>query len=189
MRTAVLILLTLALAAPAGALALKRAPAGSLSVEGGRGTVKLQGRGGVLGRIARGTLQIVDTTPGDRWAPTVNGSTYRGRIVSIRGVNITFRLLGGQYRIVARGEGISISARGTGLAQFEGEPDLLGDTGVYAVGDNADCSSDRTLCEPIPDFFTRVPFGPSEQPQTTQPRQQAPVQVQEPARPSRSGTS
>ncbi len=100
----------------------------------GRGTVQVKGKGVLVGRIDRGWLQIVDLTPRDEWSPWVNG-VPRGKVVGIRGKNVTFRLSKGRYKIVARGEGISISARGEGTVVLDGEPDSVGDTGRYAVGD------------------------------------------------------
>lgn len=58
---------------------------------------------------------------------------------------------GGRYRLVAHGEGISISARGSGECTVDGEPDPVGDAGSYAVGDNEP--------QQIPDEPLRLSFG------------------------------
>lgn len=137
MRYAALIALALALAG--GSAASSAAVAGtsaseSLTVVSGRGLVDVKGKGALLGRIDRGSLRIYDLTPRDEWSPWVNG-VPRGKVFGIRGANITFRLSKGRYRIVARGEGISLSARGEGSVVLDGEPDTVGNTGRFAVGD------------------------------------------------------
>jgi hypothetical protein len=159
MRTALLSLLLAALVAPAAILAAdspKRA--GTLSVEGAVGVVKVTARGGLLGRIESGSIQVVDLSPNDRWFPVVNG-LGRGVVVTMKGENISFRLLGGQYRLVLRGRGISIAARGQGSALLDGEPDDVGDTGIWAVGADADCRRMPDSCSRVPEQPRRVFFG------------------------------
>jgi len=133
MRLALLLTCVLALAVPAG-WAVAR-PAGSLSIEDGRGTVVLKGRGIVIGRLEKGTVEIVDLTPLDQWSPRVNG-VPRGRTVWIRAKDVNFYVPGGRYRITVEGEGFSISARGQGLATLDGAPDAAGSTGMFSVGDS-----------------------------------------------------
>jgi hypothetical protein len=147
----------LAIVLPAISLAT-RAPAGALSIEGGKGVVVVRGNGGLLGRLARGSVDIVDLTPADQWKPTLNG-VPRNRHTFLKGANVTFRILGGDYRVAVRGEGISISARGTGMATMLGILGLTGDTGIYATDLNADCQSTPDQCQPIPTVTTRVGFG------------------------------
>jgi len=159
MRTALLSLLLAALTVPTAVLAAdppKRA--GALSVEGAMGVVKVTARGGLLGRIESGSIQLVDLTPNDRWFPVVNG-LGRGIVVTMKGENISFRLLGGQYRLVLRGKGISIAARGQGSAVLDGEPDEVGDTGIWAVGADADCRRTPDSCSRVPEQPRRVLFG------------------------------
>ena len=120
MRLALLFLCLLALAVPAGWAATR--PAGSLSIEDGRGSVVLKGRGIVIGRLEKGDIQIVDLTPLDQWSPRVNG-VPRGRTVWTRGKDINFYVPGGRYRITVHGEGFSISARGQGMASLDGSAD------------------------------------------------------------------
>ncbi len=141
-------LVVVALAVPA--LAGAERPRGSLEVTDGRGVITIKGRGALLGRLDRGSLTIVDLTPNDQWSPRVNG-VPRGRLVSMRGRDVTFYVPAGRYRIVVRGEGINISARGAGSAVLDGQPDATGAAGAYAVGDAAP--------EPLPDDPARVPFG------------------------------
>ena len=160
MRAALLpLLLAAGLAVPAAVLAAEGPKrAGTLSVESAIGQVRMNARGGLLGRIDSGSIQLVDLTPNDRWFPVVNG-IGRGVLVTYRGENITFRLLGGGYRLVLKGRGISIAARGHGWAQLDGEPNEFGDTGVWAAGPDADCRRAPEACAPVPDQSRRVFFG------------------------------
>lgn len=149
MRLALLTLLALAaLAVPVGQAAAP--PAGSLSIEDGRGSVVLKGKGIVIGRLERGEIRITDLSPLDQWSPRVNG-VPRGRTVWTRGKDINFYVPGGRYRITVRGDGFSISARGQGSATVTGRPDTAGLTGTYAVGDDAPV--------PLPLVAGQVDFG------------------------------
>jgi len=148
MRFALLSMLVLALAVPVGRAATS--PAGTLSIENGRGTVVLTGKGIVIGRLDKGDVKIVDLSPLDQWSPRVNG-VPRGRTVWLRGKDVNLYVPGGRYRITVRGEGFSISARGQGSVTLTGSPDTVGDTGTYAVGD-----ADPT---PLPSIPLTMPFG------------------------------
>lgn len=138
----------LALAVPAGFAAAWTA--GTLSVEDGIGTVTVKGAGTLVGRMDRGEIVIVDLTPGDQWSPRLNG-VPRGRLTGMRGKSVNFFVPGGKYQIVVRGEGISLSARGSGVARLKARTDATVDVGTYAVGDGAPA--------PLPEETTRVVFG------------------------------
>ena len=150
MRLALLIGLLLATTATAALATL--APAGSLSIEDGRGSAVIRGKGIVIGRLERGEVQIVDLTPLDQWSPRVNG-VPRGKTVWTRGKDINFYVPGGRYRVTVRGEGFSVSARGNGLATLDAVADAAGATGTYAVGDDPQT--------PLPEELERIEFGPS----------------------------
>ena len=155
-NTALPLMLAAALGGALAAVAAEKPNrAGTLSVERANGVLKIAARGGVLGRIDAGSIQFIDLTPNDRWFPVVNG-IGRGIAVTHRGENITFRLLGGQYRLCVRGRGISISARGHGSALLDGDPDQTGDTGIWAVGGDADCRRAAELCARLPEVARRV---------------------------------
>ncbi len=149
MRRLAVIVLVLGLVLPAGVLAA-RGPIGSISLVDARGEVTIKGRGALLARLDRGTLQIVDLTPGDPWSPRVNG-VPRGRVVGTRGKDITVYIPGGRFRIVLRGEGINVSARGQGVVTLEADPDPTGAAGTYAVDDDEP--------QALPDVVTRVAYG------------------------------
>ena len=87
MRAVLLSALVLALAVPVGWAA--PSPAGTLSIENGRGTVVLTGKGIVIGRLDKGDVKIVDLSPLDQWSPRVNG-VPRGKTVWLRGKNVNF---------------------------------------------------------------------------------------------------
>jgi len=152
-------LVLLALAIPAAVLAAAKPPAGALSIEGGRGVIVVRGSGGLLGRVAHGSVEVVDLTPTDAWRPVVNG-VPRGRRVVSKGANVSFRILGGDYRVTVKGEGISVSARGNGIATLLGVPGLFdSDTGIYSTDLEADCQDAPDQCQAIPTILTRVLFG------------------------------
>ena len=148
MRLVLASLAVLAIAVPLGTAATR--PVGSLSIEEGRGTVTLRGKGIVIGRLERGEIQIVDQSPLDQWSPRVNG-VPRGRTVWLRGKDVNFYVPGGRYKITVTGTGYSISARGQGVATLDGTADLTGATGTYAVGDGVPA--------PIPDEPLTIQYG------------------------------
>jgi hypothetical protein len=150
MRRAVFLVVLLSFAVSAGWAAAASAPTGSLSIEDGRGTVVLKGKGIVIGRLGRGEVQIVDLSPLDQWSPRVNG-VPRGKTVWLRGKDVNFYVPGGRYRITVRGDGFSVSARGQGAATLTGRPDATGATGTYAVGDDVPA--------PLPGAPVVVDFG------------------------------
>ena len=122
MRVALVSLAMLAFAIPLGWAATP----GSLSVEDGRGTVVVRGKGIVIGRLERGEVQIVDLTPLDQWSPRVNG-VPRGRTVWLRGRDVNFYVPGGRYRITVRGDGFSLSVEdGRGTVVVRGKGIVIG---------------------------------------------------------------
>jgi hypothetical protein len=129
--------------------------AGTLSVERGKGLVTIELRGSVLGRIGTGTLRVTDLTPNDRFAPLVVGRRMKEerlgpRTVLYRGQGLRFRLVGGGYRMVARGSGMAVSAVGRGWVVLDGDPRFLGDeAGIYSF-DGVDCGVEPLSCTPLP---------------------------------------
>jgi len=140
--------------------------AGELSVERGKGVVVLEIRGSVLGRLAAGTLRVTDLSPRDRFTELVTGRKVTEerigpRTVVYRGLGLRFRMVGGGYRIVARGSGISLSAVGRGAVTLDGERKLAtDDVGVYSL-DGADCGLEPELCTPLPDEPERFLLEPT----------------------------
>ncbi|HJR95282.1 MAG TPA: hypothetical protein VJ807_07575 [Gaiellaceae bacterium] len=142
------------LAAAAAAWAVQPTP-GTLSVERGRGVVMIDLKGSVVGRITNGSLRVTDHTPFDRYTAVVSGRKLTQerlgpRTIVYRGVGLRFRLLGGGYRMVARGTGITVSAVGRGNVMLDGEPRFeADDVGVYSL-DGTDCSVEPLTCTPLP---------------------------------------
>lgn len=142
--------------------------AGTLSVERGRGVVMVDLRGSLLGRLVTGSLRVTDHTPNDRYAALVVGRKVTQerlgpRTVLYRGQGLRFRMLGGGYRVVVRGSGISVSAVGRGVVMLDADPRFPGDeTGVYSFEEGVDCSLDPTLCTPLPTEPERFALEPPE---------------------------
>ncbi|MSO57667.1 MAG: hypothetical protein EXQ77_01340 [Thermoleophilia bacterium] len=140
MRTASLaatLVAALLVALPASAAKDKdKAPAlpGTLAVEDVRGTFVITGAGTLVGHIERGSLVVVDRSLNDQWSTRVNGVPY-GKSVSARGRDLNFWIPGGHYRVVVKGEGISISARGIGTLHARPKQDAPGPAGIVRVGD------------------------------------------------------
>jgi len=152
-----LFLLAVAALAPAAADAATGAIGdGTLSVDNGHGSVQIQARGAVLGRVAKGSVMIADLTPDDTSDPSVWGwETAVPRLdgsTTYRGDKIRFRLIGGGWRIVVKGSGIDVSAVGRGRVWLNGDSF---DAGVYSTtGD--DCRVTPESCLPIP--FESITF-------------------------------
>jgi hypothetical protein len=148
--------------------------AGTLSVERGKGSVMIDLKGSVVGRIANGSLRVTDHTPNDRYSAVVSGRKLTQermgpRTLLYRGVGLRFRMLGGGYRVVARGTGITISAVGRGVVMLDGDPRFVGDdAGVYSL-DGADCSVESESCLPLPSEPERYDLAPPATPQTRAP--------------------
>ncbi len=158
MRNALLTLLIAALVLPAAALASRAgAGDGTLSVEGASGAVIVQARGGVIGRVASGTVVIADLSPGDDSDPVVWGAQTRRQTgpetTVYRGRNITFRLIGGGFRVAVKGSGISLSVVGRGDAFLDGDG-----AGVFSTS-GADCKLAPETCRPLPDVGQRIKIG------------------------------
>ena len=141
--------------------------AGTLSVERGKGVVMVDLRGSLLGRLGSGSLRVTDHTPSDRYTALVVGRKVTQerigpRTVVYRGQGLRFRMLGGGYRVVVRGSGISVSAVGRGVVVLDAEPRFTGeDAGVYSL-DGVDCSLEPALCAPLPTEPERFTLGPAE---------------------------
>ncbi len=173
MRTLVLALCALAALVGAASVAGAAEPnVGTLSVERGRGVVSLDLRGSLLGRLASGSIRVTDLTPNDRYSALVVGRRMTPervgvRTVVYRGQGLRFRMLGGGYRVVIRGHGISVSAVGRGTVMLDAEPRYAGDdAGVYSL-DGVDCSLEPALCTPLPAVAERFVLEPpaTERPQ------------------------
>lgn len=178
MRNLVLTLCALAAFVGAASVAGGAEPnVGTLSVERGRGVVMVELRGSLLGRLSSGSIRVTDLTPNDRYAALVVGRRMTQervgtRTVLYRGQGLRFRMLGGGYKVVIRGQGISVSAVGRGTVMLDAEPRFAGDdAGVYSL-DGVDCSLEPTSCTPLPAAPERFVLEPAQterpQPRLTQ---------------------
>ncbi len=151
MRKTLLCLALLALLLPLAAAAAVGAGDGTLSVEDGRGKVNVDARGGVIGRLDRGSITVYDKTPGDANVPVVTGADQPEIFqvdggIRYRGAALRFRVIGGGFKIMIQGRGIDLSVVGKGSGFIEG--DAL-EPGVYSL-DGADCRKSRSSCEELP---------------------------------------
>jgi hypothetical protein len=165
MRKTSLCLALLALVLPVAALAAVDAGEGTLSVEDGRGKVSLQARGGIFGRLDRGTVTVYDTTPNDANFPVVTGADEAELFladggVRYRGAGIRFRVVGGGFKLLIQGRGIDLSVVGKGSGFIEGD---TFEPGVYSL-DGADCRKNRSSCEVLPEPGIRFKLGGPERP-------------------------
>jgi hypothetical protein len=166
MRKLVVLLCSLCTVAAVGSVAHAAEPtSGTLSVERGKGVVMIDLRGSVLGRLSSGTLRVTDQTPNDKYTALVVGRKVTQerlgpRTVLYRGQGLRFRMLGGGYRMLARGSGISLSAVGRGTVMLDGDPRFPGDdAGVYSR-DGVDCSADPLSCAALPTDPERFALEP-----------------------------
>jgi hypothetical protein len=160
-----LALLALLLLPVAAAAALQAgAGDGTLSVENGRGKVNLDARGGVIGRLDRGTITVYDKTPADASFPVVTGADepevfLSDGAVRYRGVGLRFRVIGGGFKLQVQGRGIDLSVVGKGAGFIEADNSL--EPGVYSL-DGADCRKSRASCEVLPLPGLRFKLGAAE---------------------------
>lgn len=146
MRRILVLLVVLALTVPAVAAARKLTPGdGTLVVRSGDGRVWLNDfRGVVLGRIATGTLVLVEPKGGDcdtqlvweaddQW-PRVRtvGDDRVFECVYRTTSGMRFRVVGGQNTLRVNGRGIALTAVGKGTGHLRGTPSLL-DDGTYSL--------------------------------------------------------
>jgi hypothetical protein len=126
-----------ALALPAASTAHTRnATDGTLSVQGGRGKIILNVRGGVIGSLGSGTVTITDPVDGDGTGPIVTGEDFppvdrSDTTTTWRGNKVRYRIIGGAFRIVIKGRGINLSLIGKGQVTLNGAG--TGDDGTYSV--------------------------------------------------------
>jgi hypothetical protein len=120
---------------------------GTLSVKAGIGRVNLNFNGSAVGRVAHGSITVVDPLVGDGWGFVTWGcdsGSYRettadgdGELSVCKGNGLRFKAVGGKYQIKLKGSGIYLSAVGQGSAFLNGagdDPDIVSD-GVYSLND------------------------------------------------------
>jgi hypothetical protein len=165
-RRPLILLACTAFAVPAAALAANQVGEGTLSVEDGRGKVSLEIRGGVIGRIASGTVTIYDLTPEDVNDPIVFGDDRPVRFVGSTGIQyggvaLRFRISGGRWRIIVQGRGIDLSAVGKGAGSIRSDGEA--GPGIYSL-DGADCRRTPESCKPLPELTKVFQLETAEKP-------------------------
>ena len=162
MRKLVVLFVLLALALPVAGLAGLKAlrNEGTLSVDAGRGIVTVKAKGGVIGRLDRGTVTIWDLTPNDAYEARVVGDDRPVREIGENGLRyagngLRFRLVGGEFRITVTGVGIDLSAVGRGWTFVNG---VGAEPGLFSL-DGVDCSMSRAACKPLPEVGRRFQLG------------------------------
>jgi hypothetical protein len=128
--------LVAALAYPASSAARpSSASDGTLSVKDARGIITIQGRGGVIGSLGKGSVLINDPVDGDGTGPIVTGDEWSKDKTDTAtiwgGTKVRFRMIGGAFKIVVRGRGINLSFVGKANVIVNGAG--TDDDGSYAV--------------------------------------------------------
>jgi hypothetical protein len=175
MRKSLILLCLFALGLPVVATGSLDAGDGTLSVEDGRGKVTVRARGGLIGRLERGTVTIYDLTPRDANIPVVSGDdrpvlAIGANGLRYRGAGIRFRALGGSFRVVIEGRGIHLSVVGRGDGYLEGDPV---DPGLYSL-EGEDCRKSPETCETLPQPGIRFKLGGPEHGPAVRPESIAP---------------
>jgi hypothetical protein len=140
--------LAIALAGTAAGFALaSTTDDGTLSVKAGVGKVNLNFNGSAVGRVAHGSITLVDPLVGDGWGIVTWGcdsGSYRestgdgdGEVSVCKGNGLRFRAIGGRYQIKLKGSGIYLSAVGQGTAFLNGAGDdpSVDSDGTYSLND------------------------------------------------------
>ena len=135
----------LTLAVPAAAFALQASSDdGTLSVKSGHGKVVLKPfDGSAIGRVATGTVVIVDPVFGDGgsadvWGCDKQSPTTSDHVTICSGTNLHLRIIDGKYKLIILGTGINLSAVGTGQVTLDGrgdDPSVKAD-GSYSLNDS-----------------------------------------------------
>ena len=165
MRRLIVTLLCGLLVAPAALAAPRATGDGVLELRAVYGTVLLgslaqPAQGTVWGQMDKGTLKVTDPVAGDG-AILVSGWENRSvipstdttpRVVVYSGHDLHFRVTGGKYKLFFSGNGIDLTAVGSGVAYLLGSA-TADDAGDYAL--------DGGKWIPMPVFgpAQRIPFG------------------------------
>ena len=136
MRRLLLTLLITLVCVPAALAGGTASGDGALSVLKASGTITVVGKGTIYGQIDKGTLTVTDPDPTDGEMQVVGATHTRpavGHITIYSGKNITFREVGGRFKVViSAASGINFLAVGVGKAWLKADP-TLGDPGIFTV--------------------------------------------------------
>jgi hypothetical protein len=144
MRRLLLTLLASLIVVPAALAADRAAGDGVFELKAaygtvGIGTIPKPARGVLWGQMDSGSMRVVDPVFGDGailvsgWENRTYSTTNDGSRVTIySGRDLHFRVTGGTYRLLFKGNGIDLTAVGIGVAYLDGDDNAL-DPGYYAV--------------------------------------------------------
>lgn len=140
MRNLTFICALFVLALPGAALAHPGGPSdGTLLIKDGVGKVTITAKGGVIGHLGEGVLQVRDPNPDDNINEVVNGAdrshAVNDFVTKYWGKDIRFRYIGGKFTITITGADIDLSAIGKGTVALAGRG--TADDGVYSLNGNA----------------------------------------------------
>ena len=109
---------------------------GALSVLNASGTITVIGKGTIYGQVDKGTITVTDPDPTDGTMQVVGATRTRpigGHVTVYSGKNITFREVGGRYKIViSNATGVDFLAVGIGKAWLKGDLTAT-DPGTFTV--------------------------------------------------------
>src|SRR5262245_20263766 len=112
---------------------------GALSVKGADGKIVVNGKGGVIGHLDKGSVTIKDPNPNDGTGPIVNGADFTASLpdhtTKYWGANIRFRIIGGSFTVTVLGNGVDMSVVGRGLVTMDG---YANSDGTYTVNGGQD---------------------------------------------------
>ncbi len=155
MRRLAFIFVLAAIAGPAAAVAAGRSAGdGAFELRSANGTVILTGKGVLWGQLDNGSLRVTDPTTATAPSLLVSGAEHTrpvGENVTVYwGSNLTFREIGGKYRIRFKGAGLDLTAIGSGTADLTGDPTTATD-GSFAI--------DSGKRQPVPLLENVVTYG------------------------------
>jgi hypothetical protein len=136
MRRLLLTLLVTLFCVPAAFAGGSATGDGALSVLNASGTITVIGKGTIYGQLDKGTITVTDPDPTEGTMQVVGATRTRpigGHVTVYTGKNITFREVGGRYKIViSTATGIDFLAVGVGKAWLKGDPTAT-DPGIFTV--------------------------------------------------------
>ena len=164
MRRLLVFLVVLGGLVPAAAAAGPSAPTdGTLVVRGGDGVVAIDLlRGAVLGRVANGSVVVIDPRSGECDSILVWEQGFRAEAVErelrtgelkcvFSGRNMRFRIVGGEPYVQLRGTNISVTAVGRGQAVLKGRESGTPSDGRYSLNGG--------IFEPFPIESVKLTIG------------------------------
>lgn len=121
--------------APAAYAAARTTGDGALSIVNANvAAISISGKGTIYGQLDKGTIVVTDTDTTDGTPLVTGGKAVQksANSVAYTGKDLTFRLVGGAFKLWISGTNVDFVAVGVGKAYLKGDP-KADDTGSYAV--------------------------------------------------------